>query len=93
MPSTSAYSVSLCTVPIGSTAFTNPEKANTNASAKRKRLMVIVLAMSADLFTKINLDKPEHRVIDHVHIVGINALRHDGLSFITFNLLGTIYFH
>ena len=73
-PKRSAYSVSLCTVPIGSAAFTNPEKANTKAKAKRKALIAIPEAIWASLFTKVNLNESEHRVVNHIHVVGIDAL-------------------
>ena len=48
------------TVPMGSMAFTNPEKRNTTANAKRRRLTVTFFAISADLFTEVNLDKTKH---------------------------------
>ena len=45
-----SISRTLSVIPIGSTAFTNPEKTNTNAKTKRKALIPMLITLWADDF-------------------------------------------
>ena len=57
-----------------STALTKPENINTAASKKRQAFVQIPMILCNCLLSKFQLDQSEYRIINHIHIVGINAL-------------------
>ena len=86
------YSSSLKEKPTTSTAFTKPDAIKIKATAIRKIFFILNdLGFKLFLFFR-KFDQTEHRIIQHVEIIGVNSFGNQGFAGIILNLFGSQYF-
>ena len=69
-------------------AFANPEKIKTPPIIMRKSHVTSEIHFADSVFI-MQLYKCEKRIVDHIHIVGINSLADEGLPVMIFYLPGS----
>lgn len=88
------YSSSLYIKPHGSTNFDHPEiikVAPTMIRASQTLPYFKSMVLYLGIFGQF--DNTEYRIVDHIHIVGIDSFRHKSLSTMIFNLFRALNLH